>query len=964
MSDHVFSGSRVRSQAALRARRAGLLAACGLAFSVAAFPSVGLAQESAFLGTNPVTLQWFDSSFYVIEHRMPDVFRAGYGGIWLPPVGKASTGSVGYDAFDRFDLGSPASPTMYGTESFFRAVVGELKQGNVNVYVDVVLNHNGARSSNAQFIADGSWPGFYLPGSGLDFWGDFHDGTTQSTNPNDPNYNLFTGDLVSLIDIAQEKNYQFIRQPVAANAQNIPPGNVRNRPDPNNARFYPDRNLAPKATFVNTAPGDGTSWTIYPFNNTTPLAGDVVVENATGLLVRSCQWMLDEFKVDGFRIDAMKHTPSWFFTNFFDPSVYQRRTAQDGSIVTPYSFGESVDSNNFIINNNYSRRDAIGNRDALDLNEAGALRDVRSQLGFGSWANVLNATIDFTDNGIQDGTLGVHHVYSHDNGSTGNGSSAPSLPGPSLYAMPQNAYILFRPGMPIIYFNGREMQSRFSSRGFWPREGNPTALGDLDTNLTRLVQLHNGYVRGNYYPLNGTDPSNTSNADVLIYERSNGTRSNVLVAVNDRYDNGTQTRNVATTFPPGTRLRELSGTASDPVVDPGDAIRDVLLVGNDGRLRDPATGINGPITGIVVPNNTNINGVQHHRGYVVYAPAGPSGTLQVLNIDGGGVRTVPASIAADDNTVPSWRRRNTAVPVVTTGTFEIRLDTTKTDPADTNWDDYAVFRIDRGFVDLNGNGVVDKRANNGSTVDRGYEEFLTQFSPIDGPSGNGTAGVYRQVINTSLLTEGYHYLSVISYRRRIDGGLPIFTEFRLPFYVDRTGPAVTLNTSPIGNGSTIEWRVTAADRTADRVYVMLNVPVGTNPLTLVGPATQAYQYDRFEWRRNLGNVPAGSNSISVVAYEDSGNVSVQTITGVTVALGSGDVNQDGFVTIDDLYAQALIPENTPQGNAAYRAEADLNADNNINALDRTILADNVIRLRQRVSPFRGLEAQDMRSSQR
>ena len=36
--------------------------------------------------------------------------------------------------------------------------------------------------------------------TGANFWGDFHDGTKQSQDPNSANYDLWTGDLVSLIE--------------------------------------------------------------------------------------------------------------------------------------------------------------------------------------------------------------------------------------------------------------------------------------------------------------------------------------------------------------------------------------------------------------------------------------------------------------------------------------------------------------------------------------------------------------------------------------------------------------------------------------------------------------------------------------------------------------------------------------------------------------------------------------------
>ena len=67
----------------------------------------------------PPILQWFDSSFETIEERLPDLFQSGYGAVWLPPPGRADSGnqSVGYDVYDRFDLGSADNETLYGTQT-------------------------------------------------------------------------------------------------------------------------------------------------------------------------------------------------------------------------------------------------------------------------------------------------------------------------------------------------------------------------------------------------------------------------------------------------------------------------------------------------------------------------------------------------------------------------------------------------------------------------------------------------------------------------------------------------------------------------------------------------------------------------------------------------------------------------------------------------------------------------------
>lgn len=890
----------------------------------------GAAASAQARDDNPVLLQWFETRWQTIEHRVPDWFVAGYSGVWLPPPSRASDpSSPGYDVFDRFDLGRPGAETVYGTEARFRAMIDELHRASGLVYVDWIMNHNSGRTSNPAFIAAGGWPGFVmnLPG---DFWGDFHDGNTQSENPNGPNYDLWTGDLVGLIDIAQEENIQVIRHPVEeGNPQNITPGTVRNRPDAANRRFYPDRDL-PGRTFVN--PANNQSFTVYPYVAGDPGGGDAVAENATGLLMRATQWYLEVQGVDGFRLDAAKHIPQWFWNNYWDAIVYQGRVNFAGNRVTPYSFVESVAGND--LTQTYIRRDGFGNRDALDLNEAGQLRDIRGARGFGSWQNVLNSSVDTQDDGFNNGTQGVHHVYSHDNGSTDG--TPPSLPGPELYALPENAYVMFRAGVGNVYHNSREFASLFSNRGFWPDEGNPTALGASggvpDTNLIRLVQISNAYARGEFNALNNTDPVNQSNADVLVFERrtptgGGGYAANVLVALSDSYTNGTQQRNVLTSFPPGTRLHELTGNADDAVVDSGNTIPNLLTVGADRRVL------------VTVPNNRNTNGVEHHRGYVIYGPAAPTGTLTLLT---GAGQPVSGVIAADPPSVPSYLRRLTSVDVVTESTVGIRLLTNKTDATDTNWDDNALFRIDQGFRDYNGSGGPDIGDVGGAVP--GFEQFVTVRRPLFSNPGL-TNGVYFQSVDTTLLDEGYHYLSVIAFRHRSDGGDAIYGDFRKVFYVDRLPPVATLldAAAPIQTAS-YTFRV-GVDRTVDSVHLFLDLPAATDPLPLVGAGSMGTWHDRYEWRKSLGTLTPGTHSVTVVAFEPTGR-SVVNRYDVFVSIGSGDINGDGVVTIDDLFdAYAVV---------GYSAAGDLDQDGDFDLVDLRLLE---LRLRS-------MEVQGMASPQR
>ncbi|MBC7834403.1 MAG: hypothetical protein H7Y88_04790 [Phycisphaerales bacterium] len=869
---------------------------------------------------NPVMLQWFETRWQTMERRVPDFFMAGYDGVWLPPPSRAGdSSSPGYDVFDRFDLGRPGNPTIYGTEEGFRAVLAELQRAGALVYVDSIFNHNSGRTSNAQFHAQGGWPGFVtnLPG---DFWGDFHTGQFQSIDPGGPNYNLWEGDLVGLIDIAQEENLQYIRHPVdAANPLNIPPGTVRNRPDAANARFYPDLDLPP-VSFVNPAQ-PGHPWTIYPFNTEDPYAGDPVADNATGLLMRWAQWMLDDVGVDGFRLDAAKHIPQWFWNQYFDTAVYQRRRTAWGALVTPLSFVESVDSNSFT--QTYLRKDGFGFRDGLDLNGAGQLRDLLNAQGFGTWGNVLSSHLDNQDDGNgTNGSQGVMHVFSHDNGSAGDGGSAPPVPGVNRYALPEHAYLMFRPGLPIVYHNSREMIDLYSSRGFWPREGNPTALsvggggGGGAPDLVELVQIAGGYARGDYRGLNFTDTVNPSTNDVLVFERRTQVgpgvfAANVLVGMNDRYDAGFQQRSVQTSFAPGTRLRELTGNHADAMVDPaggGDQVPQFLIVDANRRVL------------IRVPNNASSGG-QHHKGYVVYGPAAPSG---VVMIDG-----ATGVVPPDGAGVPSYRRRLTAMEVVTTESFGLSLVTSQTDLLDPNTDDFAAFRIDEGFVDRNGNGEVDIGPE--SPTLPGFEQFVTFNSPLLG-SGNAN-GAYYQTIDATVLEEGPHFVTVRAFRHRDDGGLPIYGEFRKVVYVDREPPAAAL-VEP-GEGGFVgalsyEFAVRALDRTVDSVHILLNVPEGSDPVALCNAGSRATQTDRFEFRRTIGGLPIGASTVTMVAFEATGSHAIETVTFV-VNIGTGDVNLDGEVGVEDLYDAFML------AGEGYLAPLDMDENGLIDVRDYRLL---------------------------
>src|SRR6218665_721905 len=76
---------------------------------------------------------------------------------WLPPAYKSTGGgySVGYDAYDLFDLGEfdqkGTKVTKYGSKEEYLDAVKSLKEKNIQVIVDVVLNHKAGGDELEKF---------------------------------------------------------------------------------------------------------------------------------------------------------------------------------------------------------------------------------------------------------------------------------------------------------------------------------------------------------------------------------------------------------------------------------------------------------------------------------------------------------------------------------------------------------------------------------------------------------------------------------------------------------------------------------------------------------------------------------------------------------------------------------------------------------------------------------------------
>ena len=704
----------------------------------------------------PAILQIFESSYGNLEQRAADVFAAGYGGVWVPPTGRADSGnfSVGYDVYDRFDLGSPGAPTLYGTETGVRTLVEVLHAADIDVYADFVANHNGFRNhATPGFIDEGGYPGFTLTlNSGNNSQGYDHiDGDFHSRfDTGDLN-----GQLSGLIDIAHDRNFQFIRHPVAAgNSLNLPAGSITNHPDPNNARFYPDTSLNPITVFDPLT--NESDIAIYPFNETDPLAGDAGPENALGLIMRNAQWLVQSIGFDGLRLDAAKHFES-FVMGFLDRAVYRAidEPRLDGSQKHAFLFSEIFSGDKALIQS-LIRKDINpndpgrvgGNRDALDFPLNFALRGNLTDNGQANdWRNIKSASQDSQDDGFaNNGSQGVAFVSSHDEH------------GPFLDSVAQ-AYVLMRPGNAVVYFNAKE----FGDGRDFPKDGRGDAIGGLHGDaITTLVGIRNSHGRGNYIDRTpGGDEK-----EMLIFERS----ASSLTILSNRLDPGFDSRTIQTNFTPGTPLIELTGNAANGVIDPSNDFPEVVVVKPDGTVD------------IRVPRNISPSGTQHNSGYLIYGPSGPQGALSLTNV----ASTLGGQTATN---ATNGTTRHSDIQVITADDFTVELLTAQVNHLGSVRDqfadgDNALLKLDAG-LDVNGNGSVDNVAPDGPAT--GFEEFLTFKQPgFFEASGNG---VYRQQIDATALSEGMHFLEVRAFRHREPGeGDAIFSPFMESLYVDRLPP--------------------------------------------------------------------------------------------------------------------------------------------------------------------------------
>jgi len=559
-------------------------------------------------------LQYFNTSWKEITRKMPALAEAGYKSLWLPPPTKGSGGlSVGYDLWDRFDLGSKdqrgSLRTRYGTEADLLRLVETAHRFGIRVYFDNIMNHNafdvpGFNADTPIDIYPGMVPedfhlrvtqeGFYRKWDNTRDWlstwqvqnlgladlidiaheapntnfgpneGDDHPKITFVRQPEHPEYYLDTDLPIEVTNSATGVTFETFtfahKEPfedVGYGPDNVGAGNERfdfedldgdgqhDADEPSEP--FQDLGLYPNMPSRNDDPEYGGGDGVYNMGNPVP-------EDVNALLIRAARWQLDRTHADGYRLDAVKHVPAYFFGQ-------QSGAGKDAS--TAGYLGQSQEQ--FNLTRGFSdwdnHRDSLFNAeqsrdDALMFGE-----HLGEPPGFGGY---IDAGMRLVDNPLRqefNNRLGNPSAGLDGFDQPGAGGFAPSTTvmhaqsHDSSFAARralQHAMYFTRAGIGLVYTDGNHhAETLGESGGAFPRHANTAFLGQWgDPRLPNLQYLQNHFGRGEQI-------GRWSDADFIAYERvdkrenpsmSNADGVTLLFLLNDNFASG-QARNFQTSFP-------------------------------------------------------------------------------------------------------------------------------------------------------------------------------------------------------------------------------------------------------------------------------------------------------------------------------------------------------------------------------------------------------------------------------
>ncbi|WP_435926917.1 alpha-amylase [Dryocola sp. BD613] len=270
---------------------------------------------------NPTLLQcfhWYSPGggelWSEVEALAPNLNKIGINMVWLPPAYKGSSGgySVGYDVYDLFDLGEfdqkGSVATKYGDKTQLLAAVKALKDNNIAVLLDVVVNHkmgadekerirvNRVNADNRNDIDDEiieceAWTRYTFPAR-------------------NGKYSRFIWDYKCFSGVDHIEN--------------------------------PDEEGIFK--IINDYTGEGWNEQVndelgnfdYLMGNNIDFRNHAVTEE----IKYWARWVMQETGCDGFRLDAVKHIPAWFYKEWIE---HVQEVAETPLFIVAEYWSHSVD---------------------------------------------------------------------------------------------------------------------------------------------------------------------------------------------------------------------------------------------------------------------------------------------------------------------------------------------------------------------------------------------------------------------------------------------------------------------------------------------------------------------------------------------------------------------------------------------------------------------------------------------
>ncbi|MFH0880201.1 MAG: alpha-amylase family glycosyl hydrolase [Lentisphaerota bacterium] len=563
----------------------------GLFFLLAIFP---LGRASA----DEVILQYFNTSWAELTRRIPELAEAGYTALWLPPPFKAGGGlSVGFDSYDRFDLGSKnqngSITTKYGTETELLNLIEVAHRFGLRVYFDNVMAHNGGPMSSGP-------PGTLQPNGFVPE--DFHLRRTSETTyenygwpnwsdewqvlnrnpfgqdiaqegPNNDSFGWSEGDDYPKWSGIRHANRPEIYLDTDLPIQAVNGGVTSMVYTFSNKEPFEDLNTngifdwtdtnsnsqhdagEPSEPFTDTGidPSRTDHWTTtWGYGNGRYDMGNVVAEDVGGMLNRAIRWFTDRASADGFRLDAVKHVPSYFFGERYASDKSSSSAGYCGQAQEQFNisrgFSDWGNHRDTVFNNVQARDDALMYGEHLgdppwkmEYVYAG-MRIANDDFLNAVKGNIGNnlAGMDGPSYAVISPQESMHYVMSHDNNYLWGGDREQA-----------HAILLAREGLPIIYTDG---YNQSGSPDWFPKPAEIPFLGQFGQNyIPNLLDInrHFGW---------GFQSSRWSAWDYVSFTRydeeagNNDRGVSMVFAMSKNYISGWPLAQGAAVFPEGARL--------------------------------------------------------------------------------------------------------------------------------------------------------------------------------------------------------------------------------------------------------------------------------------------------------------------------------------------------------------------------------------------------------------------------